>query len=41
MGVPRLGVGLQFNPALIGWFPFVDQPLDVLEILFELSDGAS
>lgn len=35
MGVPRLGVGLQFNPALIGWFPFFDQPLDALEVLFD------
>jgi uncharacterized protein (UPF0276 family) len=35
MRVPRLGVGLQFNPALIGWFPFLDQPLDALEILFD------
>ncbi|KVN02897.1 DUF692 domain-containing protein [Burkholderia stagnalis] len=35
MNVPRLGVGLQFNPALIGWFPFFDQSLDALEILFD------
>lgn len=35
MSVPRLGVGLQFNPALIGWFPFFDQPLDALEMLFD------
>jgi hypothetical protein len=35
MNVPRLGVGLQFNPELIGWFPFLGQPLDVLEILFD------
>jgi uncharacterized protein len=35
MNVPRLGVGLQFNPELIGWFPFVNQPLDVLEVLFD------
>lgn len=35
MSVPRLGVGLQFNPALIGWFPFLDQPLDALELLFD------
>jgi uncharacterized protein len=35
MGVPHLGVGLQFNPELIGWFPFLDQPLDALEILFD------
>jgi uncharacterized protein (UPF0276 family) len=35
MSVPCFGVGLQFNPALIGWFPFLDQPLDALEILFD------
>ena len=35
MSVPQLGVGLQFNPELIGWFPFLDQPLDALEILFD------
>ncbi|RQR63033.1 DUF692 family protein [Burkholderia sp. Bp9125] len=35
MSIPTLGVGLQFNPALIGWFPFFDQPLDALEILFD------
>ncbi|WP_315737307.1 DUF692 family multinuclear iron-containing protein [Bradyrhizobium sp. SZCCHNR1093] len=35
MSFPRLGVGLQFNPELIGWFPFLDQPLDALEILFD------
>lgn len=35
MSVPTFGVGLQFNPALVGWFPFFDQPLDALEILFD------
>ncbi|MBN3815929.1 DUF692 domain-containing protein [Paraburkholderia sp. Se-20369] len=35
MNIPRLGVGLQFNPSLIGWFPFLDQSLDALEILFD------
>lgn len=35
MNVPSFGVGLQFNPALVGWFPFLDQSLDVLEILFD------
>lgn len=35
MSVPRFGVGLQYNPELIGWFPFLDQPLDALEILFD------
>ncbi|HEX4693578.1 MAG TPA: DUF692 family protein [Sphingomonas sp.] len=35
MSVAKLGVGLQYNPELIGWFPFRDQPLDLLEILFD------
>jgi len=35
MSVPSLGVGLQFNPALVGWFPFLDQSFDALEILFD------
>lgn len=35
MDVPKFGVGLQYNPALIGWFPFLQQPLDVLEVLFD------
>ena len=35
IGVPKFGVGLQFNPALIGWFPFIEQPLDALEVLFD------
>lgn len=33
--LPSFGVGLQFNPALLGWFPFFEQQLDVLEILFD------
>jgi uncharacterized protein len=28
-------VGLQYNPELIGWFPFLEQPLDVMEVLFD------
>lgn len=40
MSIPILGVGLQFNPALIGWFPFLDQSLDALEILFDGVMGA-
>jgi uncharacterized protein len=33
--VPALGVGIQLNPELLGWFPFFEQSLDVLEILFD------
>jgi uncharacterized protein (UPF0276 family) len=39
VSVPSLGVGLQFNPALTGWFPFLDQPLDALEVLFDAVMG--
>jgi len=39
MRVPRLGVGLQFNPALIGSFPFSEQSLDALEVLFDAIMG--
>jgi uncharacterized protein len=35
MSIPRYGIGLQLNPALIGWFPFFEQPLDALEVLFD------
>src|SRR5713101_6222714 len=35
MSVPIFGVGLQFNPELIGWFPCREQSLDALEILFD------
>lgn len=35
MSVPRLGVGLQYNPAVMGWFPFFEQSLDALEVLFD------
>src|SRR5687768_17775634 len=35
MNVPSLGVGLQYNPALVEWFPFEEQSLDALEILFD------
>lgn len=39
MSVPHYGVGLQFNPELMGWFPFFDQPLDALEVLFDAMMG--
>ena len=35
MMIPTLGVGLQYNPELLGWFPFLEQALDVMEILFD------
>jgi len=35
MKIQQMGVGLQFNPELMGWFPFFDQPLDALEVLFD------
>lgn len=33
--ISTLGVGLQYNPALAAWFPFREQALDVMEILFD------
>jgi len=35
MNVPSFGVGLQYNPELVGWFPFLEQALDALEVLFD------
>jgi uncharacterized protein len=35
MTISPLGVGLQYNPELIGWFPFLEQSLDAMEILFD------
>ena len=35
MHVPQLGIGLQLNPMLLGWFPFFKQSIDALEILFD------
>jgi uncharacterized protein len=35
VSVPRLGVGLQYNPAVMEWFPFFEQSLDALEVLFD------
>jgi uncharacterized protein (UPF0276 family) len=35
MTISTFGVGLQYNPELVGWFPFLEQSLDVMEILFD------
>lgn len=35
MTISTFGVGLQYNPELVGWFPFREQALDVMEILFD------
>jgi uncharacterized protein (UPF0276 family) len=35
VNIPRLGVGLQLNPALMDWFPFLEQSLDAMEMLFD------
>lgn len=35
MDIPRIGVGLQYNPELVGWFPFEDQEVDALEVLLD------
>lgn len=33
--VPQLGVGLQYNPDVLHWFPFEEQQVDVLEVLLD------
>jgi uncharacterized protein (UPF0276 family) len=33
--VPALGIGLQLNPELLGWYPFFEQELDAIEVLFD------
>lgn len=34
-GLPRLGVGLQYNPEILGWFPFEEQDVDAFEVLLD------
>lgn len=36
---PVLGVGIQYNPEILSWFPFEQQDLDVLEILLDTIMG--
>jgi uncharacterized protein len=38
--VPRVGVGLQYSPSLVGWFPFSEQDVDALEVLLDHIKGA-
>lgn len=37
VSIPRLGVGLQYTPGLVGWFPFFSETLtlDALEVLID------
>jgi uncharacterized protein (UPF0276 family) len=37
--VPRLGVGLQHNPEILGWFPFAEVQVDALEVLLDTLAG--
>lgn len=37
--VPQLGVGLQYNPEIISWFPFGEVQVDALEILLDSIAG--
>ena len=30
-----IGVGIQYNPEILDWFPFEDIEVDVLEILLD------
>lgn len=34
-----LGVGLQYNPEILDWFPFAEQPVDLFEILLDAIMG--
>lgn len=36
---PVLGVGIQYNPEILSWFPFEEQELEVLEILMDTIMG--
>lgn len=35
MDIPRIGVGLQYNPELMDWFPFGELAVDALEVLLD------
>jgi len=37
--VHQLGVGLQYNPEIVSWFPFSEAPVDALEILLDTIAG--
>jgi uncharacterized protein len=37
--VPRLGVGIQYNPEILDWFPFEEQDVDTLEVLLDTFMG--
>jgi uncharacterized protein (UPF0276 family) len=37
--VPQIGVGLQYNPEILDWFPFEDLNVDALEILLDTIAG--
>jgi uncharacterized protein len=37
--IPRLGVGIQYNPEILDWFPFEALEVDVLEVLLDTIMG--
>jgi uncharacterized protein len=37
--VPRLGVGIQYNPEILDWFPFETLEVDLLEVLLDTIMG--
>jgi uncharacterized protein len=37
--VPRLGVGIQYNPEILEWFPFEEQEVDAMEVLLDVFMG--
>jgi uncharacterized protein (UPF0276 family) len=37
--IPQIGIGLQYNPELLDWFPFEDQQVDAFEVLLDTLMG--
>ncbi len=37
--IPRLGVGLQYNPEIMDWFPFEELEVDAMEVLLDTIMG--
>ncbi len=39
MPIDRIGIGIQYNPEILSWFPFEEQQVDALEILLDTVMG--
>jgi len=37
--LPVMGIGLQYNPEILDWFPFEQQPVDAFEVLLDTLMG--